>query len=215
MNDESHVGRTIEMVQGQIRDLERDLAEKKRMVNSLCGLIGQTSIYANFEPALAGTVLRSDEFYGKALTSVVRSILERRQAANLGAASTDSIYADMIRGGYQFDAKNEMTAKRSLAISLAKNSYLFHRLPNEDWGLVVWYPNIPKAKVKDAKEGKEQSSDNISPKPADLEQPYPDEFAEAGQEIHEVNKNGFEKAPETAMAGAAGAERKPVRRKIA
>src|SRR5579862_4242621 len=99
------------------------------MVNSLCGLIGQQPIFSNIDDSNVGTVQRSDEFYGKALTAVVRTILERRAAANRGAASTDAIYADMLRGGYQFDAKSEMTAKRSLAISLAKNSYLFHRLP--------------------------------------------------------------------------------------
>src|SRR5437870_4241241 len=135
MNDE-HVERTIELVQGQIRDLESDLAEKKRMVNSLCKLIGREPIFTSVESANAGTVLRSDEFYGKALTGVARTVLERRDAAGLGAASVDALYADLVRGGFQFDAKNEGNAKRSLAITLAKNSYLFHRLPNGDWGLV-------------------------------------------------------------------------------
>jgi hypothetical protein len=179
MNDETVVTGTIELVQGQIRDLERNLTEKKRMVNSLLGLIGQDPIYASVEPTHTGTVLRSDEFYGKALTSVVRTILDRRNAAELGAASTDSIYDDMLRGGYQFDAKSDMTAKRSLAISLAKNSYLFHRLPNDDWGLVSWYPNIPtKTKVNGNKEEKEQPKEEQAEKDG-LNEPYHNQFAEA------------------------------------
>jgi hypothetical protein len=176
MSDENAVERTIEMVQGQVRDLERDLAEKKRMVNGLCKLIGREPIYANVESTHVGTVLRTDEFYGKALTSVARTVLERRDAAGLGAASVDALYSDLVRGGFQFDAKTEAFAKRSLAISLAKNSYLFHRLPNGDWGLVSWYDKIPK------KSGwtKDEKPEPKEPSATDLDQPYPNDFAPIG-----------------------------------
>ena len=36
-----HVTETIAMVQEQVRQLEAELAEKRRMVNSLCGLVGK------------------------------------------------------------------------------------------------------------------------------------------------------------------------------
>lgn len=173
-HDHEPVERTIEMVQNQIRNLENDLAEKRRMVNSLCRLIGREAIYNNVEPSQVGTVLRSDEFYGKSLTSAARTVLERRDAAGLGAVSVDVLYADLVRGGFQFDAKNDGTAKRSLAISLAKNSYLFHRLPNGDWGLVGWYDRLPsKSKVPVNKDVKDEKEDRAS-----LDQPYPNEFAD-------------------------------------
>src|SRR5690242_16828271 len=81
-----HVERTIEMVQAQISDLEQQLSEKKKIVNSLCGLAGRPPIYEE-EPSRGLTAIRSDEFYGKPLATAVREVLERRKLANLGAAS--------------------------------------------------------------------------------------------------------------------------------
>lgn len=181
MHDE-HVDRTIELVQGQIRDLERALADKKKMVNSLCELVGRDAPYANVEPSTAGTVLRTDEFYKRPLASVVRTILERRAIASLGAASIDAIYADMIRGGFQFDAKNDGTAKRSLATSLAKSTYLFHKLPNGDFGLTAWY-NIP-TKAASANGNKEEKDTKEQQGPAEqtgdgLQEPYHNDFADS------------------------------------
>jgi len=208
MQDEQHVGRTIEMVQGQIRDLERDLVEKKRMVNSLCKLVGREPIFTSVEPAHAGTVLRSDEFYGKALTSAARTVLERRDAAGLGAASVEVLYADLLRGGFQFDAKNDGTAKRSLAISLAKNSYLFHRLPNGDWGLVTWYEKIPvKTKGNGSKDQKDEVQEDETD---DLGQSYANDFAgpEVAQEAPSAPAAPPEPSPPATAAEIASPKRK-------
>ena len=130
------VSRTIEMVQAQVLALEQQVAEKKRMVNSLCGLIGRTPVYANTEPERGIAVgIRHDEFYGKPLASAVRSILEKRNAAGLSAATLYEIFDAMKQGGFRFNAKNDGTARRSLAISLAKNTVTFHKLPNGTIGL--------------------------------------------------------------------------------
>jgi hypothetical protein len=74
MNEE-HVSGTIEELRSHVREMERELAETKRTVNLLCKRIHRDPIYKETEPSssLAGT--RSDEFYGKPLASVVRSIL--------------------------------------------------------------------------------------------------------------------------------------------
>jgi hypothetical protein len=144
---EDHVAKTISLVQAQVRDLERQLAEKKRMVNSLCELAGQPPMYASTEPSADGSVaIRSDEFYGKALATAVRKILEKRSHAGLGAASVSEIYDAMVKGGYRFDAKSAANAKRSLRISLTKNSVTFHKLPNGNYGLLEWYPNAKETK---------------------------------------------------------------------
>jgi hypothetical protein len=148
MQDE-HVSKTIAMVQAQVLDLERQLADRKRMVNSLCDLIGRARVYADTEPRPGASIgIRGDEFYGKPLASAVRSILEKRAAAGLWAAELDEIFDAMKLGGFRFDAKNDVTARRSLAISLAKNSVTFHRLPNGTIGLTEWYPEV---KVKNGK----------------------------------------------------------------
>ena len=138
--DAEHVSRTIEMVQSQILNLEKQLSEKKRMVNGLCALVDRPAVYADTDPSAEMAVgIRSDEFYGRPLASVVKAILQKREAARLGAASLDELYDAMIRGGFKFEAKNDGTAKRSLAISISKNA-AFHRVPNGNIGLTAWYP---------------------------------------------------------------------------
>jgi len=141
-----HVLKTIEMVRGQIEKLDQEMIEKKRMVNDLCKLAGMSPIYADTSvTAQNGTIgFRSDEFYGKPLASVVRSILEKRAAAGMGAASVSEIYDAMVKGGYKFTAKSEDNAKRGLYISLAKNTSTFHKLPNGNYGLLSWYPAVKK-----------------------------------------------------------------------
>ena len=75
-----HVNKTIDMVQGQIGELESQLLEKKRMVNDLCGLASRPPIYGDAELTArrAASGARPDEYYGKPLATVVRMILEKR-----------------------------------------------------------------------------------------------------------------------------------------
>jgi hypothetical protein len=197
MNEERTLS-TIQDLQAQVRETERELAETKRTVNFLCRRIGRDAVYQDTEPinSLAGT--RSDEFYGKPLASAVRTILERRAAASLGAASVDTIYAAMKAGGYLFDAKNDVTAKRSLSTSLAKNTVTFHKLPNGDFGLLEWYDSIP---MKARGNGRQEESEEKSEEEASgekapaareepgLKEPYKNDFAEGAPEAatKEVN----------------------------
>lgn len=145
-----HVIKTIEMVQAQIQGIEKDLSDKKRTVNDLCRLAGRPAIYADADLAVQNGTLsfRSDEFYGKPLASVVRQILEKRASANLGAASVNEIYDAMVAGGYHFAAKNNANARGGLYISLGKNTTTFHKLPNGNYGLVVWYPTVREQRSK-------------------------------------------------------------------
>jgi hypothetical protein len=168
MNDDPVVG-TIELLQAQIREMERELVETKRTVNTLCKRIHRDPIYLNTEPS--NTVAqRSDEFYGKPLASVVRTILERRQGSGLGAASIDAIFSAMKNGGFLFEnAKNDGTAKRSLSVSLSKNTVTFHRLPNDDIGLLEWYPNAPQ---------RTRGNGSKEKLPIDDDESYPNDFAE-------------------------------------
>jgi len=148
---DDHVFKTIELVQGQVRDLERQLTEKKRMVNDLCRLAGHKPIYADSQQTTSGITpsIRPDEFYGKPLATVVRSILEKRGVAGLGAATVGEIYEAMVQGGYEFMAKSDDNAKRGLYISLGKNTTTFHKLPNGTYGLLEWYPAARSAKGKE------------------------------------------------------------------
>jgi|GEM_PF-841677 len=142
-----HVSQTIQMIHGQIRDLERDLSEKKRMVNYLCGLAGQPPLYPESSLETSGIrPIRSDEYYGQPLATAMRMVLERRQAGNLGPANVGEIYDALVAGGYKFDTKNQENAKRGLYNALTKNSTTFHKLQNGGYGLLEWYPGVKEAK---------------------------------------------------------------------
>lgn len=141
-----HISKTIEMVQSQIHDLERELNDKKKMINELCKLNNQQPLYADTDSVSDVKLsVRPDEYYGKALATVVQTILKRRKSMNLGAATVNEIYNEMVAGGFAFEAKNDNNAKRGLYISLGKNQ-VFHKLPNGSYGLSEWYPNMKKSK---------------------------------------------------------------------
>jgi hypothetical protein len=75
----------------------------------------------------------------------------------------------MKAGGYLFDAKSDATATRALSTSMAKNTTTFHKLPNDDFGLLEWYPNIPKrtrtnGKDEEAEKEEESQADKQEPK---------------------------------------------------
>jgi hypothetical protein len=149
------VDQVISDLAAEITADEAALRKKKETVNTLCGAVGRPPAYA-LENAGSSvpTQIRSDQFYGQPLAGSVRTILEMRRAQNLGAATNREIFDALTIGGYEFDTKNDDIAQKSLRNSLAKNTALFHKLPNGQFGLVSWYPNVkkPKAAVSTATE---------------------------------------------------------------
>lgn len=150
-----HIQKSIETLVEKIREQENELLQTKHAVNALRAVLKQPPLYTDLDadkPAASLNNLRGDEFYGQPLSTVVRRILEARKAAGDGAASVNEIYDSMVAGGFKFETNNEDNAKRSLRISLTKNSQAFHKLPNGKYGMREWYPGIkdkPKAAEKD------------------------------------------------------------------
>src|SRR5262249_11168599 len=144
-----HFHETIAALQAQITEEERRLNDRKRAVNILCDSSGVPRLYPDDQMQSGVTAgIRSDEFYGRPLATVVREILQKRRAASLGAASVPEIFDAMVAGGYEFNTKNEENSKRGLYISLGKNTTTFHRLPNGRYGLLEWYPAVKEPKQK-------------------------------------------------------------------
>lgn len=141
-------------VEDAIGELSQEIAtdelairKKKETVNTLCGVIGRAPAYRVDEAeSVVPTAIRPDQFYGQPLATAVKTILEMRRAASLGAASNNEIYDALVAGGYQFNTKSEDVARASLRNSIAKNTVAFHKLPNGRFGLVSWYPNIKPSK---------------------------------------------------------------------
>jgi hypothetical protein len=173
---------TIDLVVAQVAEIDQQLLEKKRMVNDLCKLAGRPPMYSDADLASrAGSKpIRPDEYYGKPLATVVRLVLERRDAMGLGAATVNEIYDEMAAGGFHFGGKNDDNNKRGLYVSLGKNSTTFHKLPNGTYGLLEWYPDAkaPKGKNGNGKGEKplheelqeeatgDVAEDEVAPQPA-------------------------------------------------
>jgi hypothetical protein len=143
----------IAVLQGRIRSKEEDVIRLKRTVNEMCIDAGEEQPYAGISSSDAASdisSLRSDLFYGQTISASAKTYLEMRKAGGLGAATVNDIFAALKKGGYKFEAKDEENAKNGLRVSLRKNSGVFHRLPNGEYGLLAWYPNAKPAKDEDA-----------------------------------------------------------------
>lgn len=125
----------------------------------------------------------SGEFYGQPLAVVVRRILEKRRIANQGPATVAEIYDTMLLGDYNFETANADNAKRSLRISLTKNSSTFHKLPSGKYGLREWYPAL-----RDRRDngGSRRAEDDAS----DPEMAEADAFHEVLESDEETASNG-------------------------
>jgi hypothetical protein len=84
--------------------------------------------------------VRRDEYYGKPFATAAQLYLQRRKQACM----PDEILKGLEDGGFDFRALGwkDGDRLRSLAISLAKNNKVFHKLPNGTFGLVDWYESI-------------------------------------------------------------------------
>lgn len=142
------------------------------------------------------TLRSSSDFYGQPLASSLRTILERRKAHGLGPASVNDLFDVLSQGGFQFQTKNDENAKRGVYGALSKNAVTFHKLPNGDYGLTEWYPNVREA--RDAKSTNGNGGNNGGTAPATED----DDFDMASKEETAT------KGPEMVQAEAAAAAKK-------
>lgn len=149
--------------QAAIDALEKRLADFERKGNSLVEVINDLRAEDGLPPrgpfgggggdgsrANVGggsvTQIKPDTFYGKKLQTAVREYLEMRKLQSLGPATPREIYDSITLGGFKFDAKDASTALVGLRALLRKRTAFFHRLPNNTYGLTVWYPDVKKQK---------------------------------------------------------------------
>lgn len=146
-----HYEKTIAEMQKTLAVQEGEVHKTKEMINRLCEFAGKSPLYSDSDLKPSGQigVTRSDQFYGKPLARSVRQILEMRDASGAGPATVREIFEGLGEGAYKFETKNDKNAMRGLRVSLSKNIATFHKLPNGQFGLVAWYPNIKQSKIKD------------------------------------------------------------------
>jgi hypothetical protein len=159
-----HIQKTIEDAKADLRKHEEAVVNTKKLINQLCAFAKMPAMFADADLQVGGstasTVIRKNSFYGRPLATCVREFLEARKTMGLGAASLDEIMAALREGSYDLEeiTKDKDGQKRGVAISLVKNGAVFHRLPNDDFGLLAWYPNAKAKKNKSAKVGESEKT---------------------------------------------------------
>jgi len=127
----------------------REVAELKRTANFLRSRDGEPPLFEDIEDptivkrGLAG--IRPDQFYGRSPITAAREYLDLRGEA----VQPDEIADALEKGGFDFKAQgwsSKSSWARNLAISMSKNSGIFHRLPNGYYGLVKFYPELGRKK---------------------------------------------------------------------
>ena len=156
----------IERLKEKVSKAEAEVIVKKRLVNALAAEEGMPSVYSISDTDGTGnasgptaTSIKSDQFHGLPLATAVRSVLEMRQRAGLPERSgtADEIYADLIRGGYEFDTKDKDKAMNGLKISLGKNPVFRGVGQTGRFGLSEWYGGPRK---RDPKQTEASSNDD-------------------------------------------------------
>jgi len=158
-----------EYIAQQMREIDELLSKadaKKRIVNQVSvdrGLpprypdaIGDVAVRTS--SATAGTI-RRDQFHARPMATAIREYLQMRGASDrggMGAATVNEIYSALVDGGFGFETKNDLNAKRGLRDALSKNTVTFHRV-GDAYGLVEWYPK-PQKPEKEVKGGKKSKS---------------------------------------------------------
>jgi len=156
-----HAEQTIVDLENRLKELQEELHKIKTAINCLCDVTGQPARYDEVEEKSSKSVtFRSDEYYGRPLATVITEVLDKRKAVGQGAATLDEIYKELVSGGCKLRGKNDGIRKRGLAITMGKNPK-FHRLPNDTWGLIEWYPGVKESKEANA-QTKAENDDIVS-----------------------------------------------------
>ena len=141
----------IEVMKGVVADLDSKVSAAKAMTNRMCEVAGVPLAYEEVSSSqrFASDVPRADLYYGKSLTTAAREFLESRNLVGRGPALPREIYEGLVAGGVQFESDNEAERLNEVNGTLRKNSGIFHKLPNGQYGLMVWYPQAKTTKSGD------------------------------------------------------------------
>jgi hypothetical protein len=149
-----HILKTLEQAKDELRKHEEAVMNTKRFINQLCAFGGMPPQFNDAElqtstpgTSLGAITIRRNAFFGRPLATCVREYLEMRKDKPVKEATLVEIVDALKEGGFDLDKISEKAddAKRGVAITLAKNPQ-FYRLPNDDWGLLAWYPNVKRGK---------------------------------------------------------------------
>jgi len=157
----------IDVLLEQLASQQREVGDTKRMINNLCRRMGQEPMFSDTEEeALGSPTIKADQYYGQPLSTAVADFLVNVKRKS--PATAEEIVRALEQGGYLFPKEWKQDRARILSISLAKNTKTFHRLPSGAYGLLSWYPEIPKEK-RSAVNKEEKKEETTSPRSAATE----------------------------------------------
>ncbi|MGH9237983.1 MAG: hypothetical protein ACRD3G_08070 [Vicinamibacterales bacterium] len=139
----------LEQMVGEIRSKQAALDNQKRAANDFARDRGEVEpfIIEDADGSHGTLRIKADEYYGKGFATAAGNYMERRKTA----VTHEEVLRALEQGGFDFDALNWKADNRArtVAMSLAKNTAIFHRLPNGMFGLKKWYGDaIDKKKSK-------------------------------------------------------------------
>ncbi|MEM9495779.1 MAG: hypothetical protein AAGA09_07225 [Pseudomonadota bacterium] len=164
----------IAALKADIDAMEEKIRETKNAVNTLCSHAGLPPEYVVSDHKTETlSSIRPDTFYGKTIGVAAREYLDMRKASSMGPTTPKEIYNALVEGGMQFDTKTAANAQISVSNTLRKNSKIFHRLPNGNYGLLTWYPGAKAEKTNtDTQTATDEKSaaENVSSAEPDIRQ---------------------------------------------
>lgn len=150
----------LEQMVEEIRTKQTALDNQKRAANTFFRERNEPEPFLVDDPdAAIGAALRirPDEYYGKGFATAAGAYLERRKQAVIA----EDVLRALEQGGFDFDAIGwrKENRLRTVAMSLAKNTAIFHRLPNGMFGLRKWYEDAIEKKRTRRSESTEAQKD--------------------------------------------------------
>src|ERR1700733_8528834 len=160
---DEHQTAMLEQAKRKLVEQKQAVIDTKKFINQLCQFAGSPPLYSieDEKTSSAGIgAIQRDSFYGKSVTTAVRELLEMRKTSSLGAATHSEIVEALKVGGFDFAtlSADSAVAQRAVSITLGKNSGIFHKLPNGNWGLLAWYPEAKEKKKKVASDQKDTAA---------------------------------------------------------
>lgn len=156
----------VEELEIQLQEQLQEVSNTKKLINSLLKRTGQPPRYPDTSVETAGPI-RKDVYYGKPLATAVQMVLERMG----GAATAADILKALEEGAFDFRPLKWTDAMRlrNLAISMAKNTKAFHKLPNGTFGLISWYDaaTINASKQEKAEKAEDKTDEESGASDAD------------------------------------------------
>ena len=162
----NNIDAAIEDLKEKLQAQMNEVSETKKAINVLLKINGREPMFSDesAEQVRTSFNIEPDQFYGRPLATCVQEFLERRkQATGKQAIPVEEILKALAQGGFDFRGWRENDRLRSLAISLAKNTQVFHRLPNQMFGLLSWYPDVAAKRERSVKKAEASTEAEAEP----------------------------------------------------